>query len=70
MPENVQFHLEAQNKQFAQSLGWLETSFPSFLLGMERAWEVVFVDELWERIKVSSDIIFSVKKAPDVSQSW
>ena len=37
---------------------------------MERAWEVVFVDELWERIKVSSDIMFSVKKAPDVSQSW
>ena len=70
MPENVQFHLEAQNKQFAQSLGWLETSFPSFLLGMERAWEVVFLDELCERIKVSSDIIWSMKIVPDACQSW
>ena len=53
-----------------QNLCWLETSLLSFLLGMERAWEVVFVDELWERIKASSDIIFNMKKAPDVSQSW
>ena len=52
-----------------QKDSWLKTLFSSFMSGMDRVLEVVFVGELWERIKVASVTLQSMKIEPDPSQS-